>query len=141
MKIREFMTKNVITCSPDTTCFEAAKDMKSHDIGSMPVVQNNKLTGVITDRDIVIRCIAANEDPKTTTVTTCMSKSPVTCSPETDAHEAARLMASEQVRRLPVVENGSLIGMVALGDLAVIDIHIDEAGDALSDISEQTHIH
>ncbi len=141
MKIREFMTKNIITCSQDTTCFEAAKDMLAHDIGSMPVVQNNKLIGVITDRDIVIRCIAANQDPKTTTVAFCMSKNPVTCSPETDAHDAARLMASEQIRRLPVVENGELIGMVALGDLAVIDIHIDEAGNALSDISEQTHVH
>ena len=141
MKIREFMTKNVVTCTPETTCLEAAKEMKTHDIGSLPVVKNNKLTGLITDRDIVLRCIAVAQDPKLTSVASCMSTTPVTCGPDTDAHEAARLMAAEQIRRLPVVENGTLVGMVALGDLAVIDVHINEAGDALSSISEQTHIH
>ncbi len=70
-----------------------------------------------------------------------MTKNPITVTPETDAHEAANLMASEQIRRLPVVENGNLVGICALGDLAVVDIHVNEAGDALSEISEQSHLH
>ncbi len=141
MKIRELMSTDIVTCTPGTPVLEVAKHMKKSDIGSIPVVDNHRLVGMITDRDIVIRCIALGLDPNNTKAQDCMTKNPVTVTPETDAHEAANLMASEQIRRLPVVENGDLVGICALGDLAVVDIHVNEAGDALSEISEQSHLH
>lgn len=141
MKIRELMTTDVITCSPSTAITQVAKYLKENDMGSIPVVEDHRLLGIITDRDIVIRCVAVGRDPEKTNCEDCMTKNPVTVTPETDAHEAARLMSSEQVRRLPVVENGKLVGICALGDLAVIDLHIDEAGEALSGISEQSRLH
>ncbi len=141
MKIKELMTTDVITCTPPTPIMEVAKHMKNNDIGSVPVVNNNQLVGLITDRDVIIRCIALGLDPNKTQAQDCMTKNPVTVTPETDAHEAADLMASEQVRRLPVVKNGALVGICVLGDLAVMSVHVDEAGDALSEISEQSRVH
>jgi CBS domain-containing protein len=120
---------------------EVAKHMKNNDIGSIPVVDNNQLVGLITDRDVIVRCIALGLDPNKTQAQDCMTKNPVTVTPETDAHEAADLMSSEQVRRLPVVKDGKLVGICVLGDLAVINVHVDEAGDALSGISEQSRVH
>ncbi|PWI57917.1 CBS domain-containing protein [Sulfoacidibacillus thermotolerans] len=141
MLIRDLMTTNVQTCSESTSLTEVAKQMASQNVGSIPVVQNGKLVGIVTDRDIVTKCIAKNLDCNSTTASSCMTRNPVTVSPETDAHEAARLMSKEQIRRLPVVENGKLVGICALGDLAVVDIHVNEAGEALSGISEQTQVH
>lgn len=141
MKIRDLMTTNVTTCSPDTTCEEAAKIMQKQNVGSVPVVQGKKLAGIITDRDIVTLCVAAGKSCSSTPVSSAMSRNPVTSTPETDAHEASRLMATEQIRRLPIIENGNLVGICSLGDLAVVDIHVNEAGQALSGISEQTQVH
>jgi CBS domain-containing protein len=141
MKIKELMTTDVITCTPSTPIMEVAKHMKNNDIGSVPVVNNNQLVGLITDRDVIVRCIALGLDPNKTQAQDCMTKNPVTVTPETDAHEAADLMSSEQVRRLPVVKNGALVGICVLGDLAVMSVHVDEAGDALSEISEQSRVH
>ena len=141
MKIKELMTTDVITCTPSTPIMEVAKHMKNNDIGSVPVVNNKQLVGLITDRDVIVRCIALGLDPNKTQAQDCMTKNPVTVTPETDAHEAADLMASEQVRRLPVVKNGALVGICVLGDLAVMSVHVDEAGDALSGISEQSRVH
>ena len=141
MKIKELMTTDVITCTPSTPIMEVAKHMKNNDIGSLPVVDNNQLVGLITDRDVIVRCIALGLDPNKTQAQDCMTKNPVTVTPETDAHEAADLMSSEQVRRLPVVRDGKLVGICVLGDLAVMSVHVDEAGDALSGISEQSRVH
>ena len=141
MKIRDLMTTNVATCSRNATVVEAARQMQSQNVGSVPVVNGDRLAGIITDRDIVVNCVAKGGDCATATVESCMTTNPVTVTPETDAHEAARLMASEQIRRLPVVENGKLIGICSLGDLAVVDIHVNEAGEALSGISEQPRVH
>ena len=141
MKIRELMTTDIITCTPSTPVMEVARHMKNNDIGSVPVVENRRLVGMVTDRDIVIRCIALGMDPNKAQASECMTKNPVTVTPESDAHEASRLMSEEQIRRLPVVENGNLVGICALGDLAVVDIHVNEAGDALSGISEQSRTH
>lgn len=141
MKIKELMTTDVITCTPSTPIMEVAKHMKNNDIGSLPVVDNNQLVGLITDRDVIVRCIALGLDPNKTQAQDCMTKNPVTVTPETDAHEAADLMSSEQVRRLPVVKDGKLVGICVLGDLAVMSVHVDEAGDALSGISEQSRVH
>ncbi|SCG82958.1 putative protein yhcV [Proteiniborus sp. DW1] len=136
MKIKEIMTKNVKTISEDCTIQEAAEHMKSLDVGSIPVCnQSNKLVGMVTDRDLVIRGLTSGVDSNTP-VSQVMSTNPVSISPDTGVHEAARIMAKNQIRRLPVVENNEVVGIVSIGDLAVRDIYINEAGDALSSISE-----
>jgi CBS domain-containing protein len=136
MKLRELMTNNVHTCSPQDTIVQAAKKMRSIDVGIIPVVEGDKLVGVITDRDIILNAVAEGKDVNTTRVENSMTGSVVTGTPDMDAHEASDLMAEHQIRRLPVVENGRLVGIVAIGDLATISIHENEAGHALSQISE-----
>lgn len=136
MKLRELMTPEVRTCSPQDSVVEAAKLMASIDVGIIPVIDGKRLIGVVTDRDIVLSVVAKGQDNRSTTVEQAMSRDLVTGSPEMDAHEAAKLMAQKQIRRLPIVENGELVGIVAIGDLATIQIHEDEAGRALSEISE-----
>lgn len=136
MKLRELMTNNVQICSPQDTIVQAAKTMRSIDVGIVPVVQGDKLVGVITDRDIVLNAVAGGKDVNSTRVENCMTSSVITGTPDMDAHKAADLMADHQIRRLPVVENGRLVGIVAIGDLATISIHENEAGHALSEISE-----
>jgi CBS domain-containing protein len=95
--------------------------------------------GVITDRDIVLNVVAEGKDVNTTQIANCMTSSVITGSPDMDVHEASDLMADHQIRRLPVVENGRLVGIVAIGDLATVSIHANEAGHALSEISEPSH--
>jgi CBS domain-containing protein len=140
MKLRELMTSQVSTCQPDQTCADIAKMMKQQDVGSIPVVQGKKVTGIITDRDIVLKCIAQDKDPKTCKVSECMTTNVVTGTEDMDAHEAADLMAKHQIRRLPVCDNqGNIVGICAMADLATVPIHVNEAGDALSEISEPTY--
>ena len=136
MKVNQFMTKDVRTVTPDSTVQEAARIMADCNCGAVPVVQGDKVVGMITDRDIVLRSVTKGGDPRTDKVSTCMTSDVVSVTPDTDAHEAANLMANRQIRRLPVVENGRLCGIVALGDMATVNIHVNEAGDALSQISE-----
>jgi CBS domain-containing protein len=137
MKIRELMTTDVQTCTPEDTLQQVAQIMAGIDVGIVPVcTAGNELQGCITDRDIVIRAVAKGMDVNTTPARECMTDLVVSCSPEQTAQEAAQMMADNQVRRLPVVENGKLVGIVALGDLAVVGIHENEAGFALSEISE-----
>ena len=130
------MTTNVATVSPQQTVAEAAQMMSQHNIGSVPVVQNGQPVGMITDRDITLRVTAQGENPQSITVDSIMSTNLATGTPEMDVHEAANLMAQRQIRRLPVVENNQLAGIVALGDLAVQNIYQNEAGEALSSISQ-----
>ncbi|MFD2169447.1 CBS domain-containing protein [Tumebacillus lipolyticus] len=137
MKIRELMTTDVQCCAPDASLQQAAQIMADIDVGIVPICSaNDRLEGCVTDRDIVIRAVAKGMDVNTTRVGECMSSAMVSCSPEQTAQEASNLMADHQIRRLPVVENGRLVGIVALGDLAVVGIHENEAGFALSEISE-----
>ncbi|SDZ35163.1 CBS domain-containing protein [Proteiniborus ethanoligenes] len=139
MKVKEIMTTRVQTVSESCTMKEAAEHMKSLDVGSLPVCNNsNKLVGVVTDRDMVIRGLTS-EINSSTPVRQVMSSNPVFVSPDTGVHEAARLMAKHQIRRLPVVENNEIVGIVSIGDLAVRDIYVNEAGDALSSISESNN--
>jgi len=137
MRLQEIMTKNVITAQPNTTVTDAAKIMQAHNVGAIPVCdQNKKVLGIITDRDIVVRSIANNGDPKTTTIDGLMTKEVVTAEPDMDAEEAARLMARHKIRRLPVVQNGRLVGIVAIGDLATHRVSVHEAAEALTEISQ-----
>ncbi|MDQ0299002.1 CBS domain-containing protein [Salibacterium salarium] len=138
--IQEVMTTDVETCKPEETVYEAAKKMKEYHIGSIPVTEDRNLMGMITDRDIVLRCIAEKK-PETTKISEVMSSSIITAEPDMNVHEAARMMAEKQIRRLPIVENQQLIGIAALGDLAVDDGTDEEASFALNEISERPEVH
>ncbi|MCG1020515.1 CBS domain-containing protein [Sutcliffiella horikoshii] len=134
--VREVMTTNVDFCTPLDNVFEVATKMKDLNVGAIPIVENNELLGMITDRDLVVRGIA-EKHPGSNSVTNVMSDHLITIGPDASIEEAAHKMAEHQIRRLPVVENGALIGIVSLGDLAIRDYSDDQAGEALSDISEK----
>ena len=119
MKLREIMTTEFCCASPSDSLSKVAAEMKRHNVGMMPICQNGNLIGMITDRDIVIQCVAAGTDPKECKVSNFMTTELLQASPETDVSDAARLMGDEQVHRLPVVENSRLVGIVSLGDIAV----------------------
>ena len=136
MKIRELMTDPVIRISPDESVAVAARTLTHYNIGILPVCGGDgRVCGLVTDRDLVTRCLAAGRNPGTTPVREVMTGSVVSVRPDTDAGAAACLMGREQIRRLPVVENGRLCGMVSLGDLAGREELGYEAGDALAEIS------
>ncbi|WP_059170393.1 CBS domain-containing protein [Bacillus sp. FJAT-27445] len=134
MKIKEVMTTDVETCSPDTPISEVAKKMKELDVGVIPVCYGDQLTGLATDRDLVVKALADGL-PLDTPVSEVMTEDPVRGTLEMSAEEAAALMAEVQIRRLPIVEQGRLIGIVSLGDLAVTYELADDAGEALEEIS------
>ncbi|SEF51010.1 CBS domain-containing protein [Caloramator fervidus] len=139
MKVKDLMTTNVSYVTPNTPVIEIAKIMKEKNIGSVPVVDGDKVVGIVTDRDIVLRDVAMGKDFNNALAKDVMTVGVTTANPNMDVHDAARLMAEKQVRRLPVVENGRLVGMLAIGDLAVESKLVDDAGEALSDISKPTH--
>lgn len=119
MLVRDVMTKDVACVQPSTTLAEAAKLMKERDIGVLPVARNKGLVGIVTDRDICCRAIADGLDPVETTVERIMSTSPATCSQDQRVDDAAKLMETKRVRRLPVVDqNAQLVGIMSLGDLS-----------------------
>lgn len=136
MKLKEVMTTEVAVVKPEDTVEEAAKLMKKHNIGSIPVCNDEKVVGIVTDRDITLRSVAEGSNTTRQTVRTIMSSNPVLGKPDMDVHDAARIMSERQIRRLPVVDNDNLVGMVALGDIALENKLVDDAGDALSCISE-----
>ncbi len=139
--LKEIMTTNVETVTLQDNVYEAATIMKNSNVGSVPVVDEHKhVIGVVTDRDIVIRGIAEKRSGSFA-INDVMTKNVVSGKPDMTVDDAAKLMAEHQIRRLPVVENNQLVGIVALGDLAVRNIHVNEAGEALSQISEQTNYH
>ncbi|MGI5836037.1 MAG: CBS domain-containing protein [Chloroflexota bacterium] len=119
MILRDIMTTKLCCVAPSDSLSRVASEMKRHNVGVMPVCENEKLIGLITDRDIVIECVAAGSNPKECKVADFMSSELICGTPEMSVAEASNLMASEQIRRLPVVEGDRLIGMVSLGDLAL----------------------
>jgi CBS domain-containing protein len=118
--IRDVMTSNPRTIEPSTSLHEAARLMRDQDVGSLPIVEGDRLHGVLTDRDIAIRAVAEGKDAKSTTAQEIASRQVVTIDPDQSLDEALRLMASHQIRRLPVVEeDGKLVGIVAQADAAM----------------------
>lgn len=138
--VREIMTTDVEYCTPLDNVYEVAVKMKDNDVGAIPIIDNDQLIGMITDRDLVVRGIAEKRSGSNQ-VTNVMSDNLITVSPETSVYEASQLMSKHQIRRLPVVENGQLVGIVALGDLAINKLSDQKAGHALSEISESEHLH
>ena len=136
MKLREIMTKPVIRIHPDETVAVAARTLTHYNIGILPVCgADGRICGLVTDRDLVTRCMAAGRSPVNTPVRDIMTAQVVSAGPDMDTNMAAGMMGAKQIRRLPVVENGRICGMVSLGDLAVQEETCLEAGDALAGIS------
>jgi predicted transcriptional regulator len=115
---------------------EIATIMRNEDVGAVPILDDSELAGIVTDRDIVVRCIAEGRDPGEASAEDVLSEGLVTVSPDDDVDEAAMIMSRNQIRRLPVLQDGKLVGMVSLGDIAVKENNDQVSGDALEDISE-----
>ena len=137
MKVRELMSQQVIKIHPEETVQVAARTLKQHNIGFLPVCgSDGRLCGLVTDRDLITRCVAANLPPEKTTVRQVMTGQVLTADPNMETSVAAHLMGRQQVRRLPVVEDGKLCGILSLGDLSRQEESLIDAADALSDITE-----
>jgi len=136
LKVKDIMTKNVAYINPDSSVTEAAQLMQKHNVGSIPVCDKNGVIGLITDRDIVVRNVAHGTDPHSTPVKNVMTSQVTTVTPEMDIEQVSGIMSKNQIRRIPVVDNNMLVGIVALGDLATDSRFDMEASGALSDISE-----
>ncbi len=136
MKVRDVMTRHVIRIGELEPVEVAARTLTHYNIGVLPVCgSDGKLCGVVTDRDLVTRCMASGRDPGALKVRDVMTGRIVSAGPDMDAGVAARLMGREQVRRLPVVENGKLCGVVSLADLTKDEDLTLDAADALAEIS------
>lgn len=129
------MTPGVRSVAPTDSLTDAAVAMRDQDVGSLPVVDADHVVGILTDRDIVVRAVAEQNDPQTARVGDVASSDLVTVEPDHDLDEALALMARYRVRRLPVVEEGRLVGVVAQADVA-IDANDQDAGAMLAAISQ-----
>lgn len=137
MKVRQIMSPNVVSVGAEESVEVAARLFARYNIGALPVKdRRGGLCGIVTDRDLVTRCIAANRSAGNTRVKDVMTAKTHTVSPEMEISAAAHLMGRLQVRRLPVVEQGGVCGMVTLGDLTATEEGTMDAGDALAQISE-----
>ena len=136
MKVQDVMTGQVIRVAPEESVEVAARTLAQHNLGALPVCNaSGKLCGLVTDRDLVVRCMAAGRLPGKTKVQDVMTSAVVSVQPDMEAAVAAHLMGSRQIRRLPVTQNGDLVGMISLGDLAMREDSVMDAADALQDIS------
>lgn len=135
MQVKDLMSGHVVCIAPEETAAVAARLLSRHNVGALPVVSGDgRLQGMITDRDIVLRCVAAEEEPGKTPVRNIMTSRVVSVSPEDDARTATELMAREQIRRLPVTQDGRVVGMLSIGDVAVRQDFSTEAADCLGEI-------
>lgn len=133
--VRHAMTEAPQTASPDMTAGDAAGLMKKLDVGIVPVAEHDELMGLVTDRDLVLRVVAERKDPEEVRLSDIMTAAAVTVSPDHQLSEARDLMAERQIRRLPVVKSGKLVGILSLGDLALADASKRAVGEALEEVS------
>ena len=137
MNVSEIMTTNVATAEPDSTLEEVATMMKDENVGAIPVVDGDELVGIVTDRDIVVRCIAEGKDPSECEVEQIVTEDLETVSPDDDVRRAAEIMQRRQIRRLPVCDaDGKLVGMLSLGDIAVKQSNDGVSGETLEQVSQ-----
>ncbi|MBI4268022.1 MAG: CBS domain-containing protein [Chloroflexi bacterium] len=140
MKVGDIGIKDLHCANPSMNLSEIAAMMKRHNVGVIPVCDGEKLLGVLTDRDMVISCMAADRSPRECKARDFMTANPITVSPDTELEEAARLMGREQIHRLPVVEGGNLVGMISLGDISMALLDDDSlVANVLRQISTPTH--
>ena len=141
MKLRDMMTHPVVRIHPEESVAVAARTLARYNIGALPVCGGDgRICGVVTDRDLVTRCIAAGRQPGATPVRDVMTTQVVSARPDMATATAAYLMGKQQIRRLPVVENGRLCGMVSLADLANREESAYDASDALTEISSNVSV-
>ena len=125
MKIKDCMTNKVSFCTPNDTVYKAVNIMNECEVGCVPVCDNeNKVVGILTDRDILLRCVGCDKDAKTTKVTDVMTTKVCCCNEDDEIEYAEKCMSDMQVRRIPVINDGKLVGMLSLGDLAHNDTKI-----------------
>lgn len=138
MKIKDIMTSNPQILSTDDTVQKAADIMKKSDIGAIPIgdSENGKIKGIVTDRDIILRCVSVGLDTNKTPIKDIMTENTVTVCPENSITEASRIMAKNKIRRLPVCENGKIVGIVSLGDISRSKLMFAETASAFCDICE-----
>ena len=142
MHLTDVMSRNVHLADPDMSICEAAKMMASHDIGVLPVGENDRLVGVITDRDIAVRAVAGGKDPNGTKIRDIMSSGVCWVYEDASTKEAAQIMSKNQIRRLPVINRDKrLVGMVSIGDFAVESSEIRPAAEALAGVSKGAEMH
>jgi CBS domain-containing protein len=135
MLVRHVMTEAPRSLSEDMTAADAAGIMRNFDVGVVPVVRDDELVGLVTDRDLVLRVVAERADPSAIRLGDIATASPVTISPDANLSDARQLMANHRVRRLPVLKSGALVGILSLGDLALSDRSERAVGEALEEIS------
>ncbi len=136
MIVKDVMSSKLVTVSPEESASVAARLLSRHNIGALPVcTKDGKLKGMLTDRDIVLRCVAAQEDPQRLKVSEIMTRKVYSVEAGESLESASNLMSREQIRRLPVQEGGKLVGMVSLGDMARTPGMTRETAQTLSDIS------
>ncbi|HZH58207.1 MAG TPA: CBS domain-containing protein [Metabacillus sp.] len=134
MNITEVMTTDVESCTHKSSCSDVALKMKKLEVGSIPICEDERLVGIVTDRDIVIKGIANNLSGETS-ISKLMTEDIIKGTPDMSVEQAAEIMSQHQIRRLPIVEGEKLVGMVSLGDLAVHNNSTKKAGKTLEDIS------
>ncbi len=140
-RARDIMTGSLITCSPEVSIAEAARLMRDRNTGDVLVTDDGKLHGIVTDRDIAIRVSAKGLDPQQVRVRDVMSKHVVTGEPKWDTDKISKTMGKHQIRRLPIIDDGMLVGIVSLGDLAVRKAKPDHLASSLKHISEPRKLH
>ncbi|MFW2490572.1 CBS domain-containing protein [Clostridium chromiireducens] len=137
MQIKDVMSKDIVNLNSNDSIERAAQLMRQFDVGAIPVCDDSKkLVGIITDRDIALDCVASGANPNEQKICDFMTSEPVCGSPDMDVYDAIRLMSRNQIRRLPVVENNNLVGIVSLGDISQEPTLQDNAEVALRNISE-----
>ena len=139
MKVKDVMSTNVVCVEPDESAAVAARLLSRFNVGALPVcTKDGRLRGMVTDRDIVLRCAAADDDAQSVKVSEIMTRRIYSVDAQESIQNASALMARRQVRRLPVEEDGKLVGMVSLGDVAKLHDYTTEAAEALGEISKNT---
>lgn len=134
-KVREIMSKDIVAVLPSDSILEAAKQMEKHHVGSVPVVSAGEVKGILTDRDIILRCIAKEKDVNSTKASEIMSEKIVFVTPDQTVNDAAKIMANEQIRRLPVLNNGCIDGMISFADVTKL-AKDSEISKSISEISK-----
>lgn len=136
--VRHAMTESPKTAGPTMNAADAAAMMKQFDTGVIPVAEEGRLVGLVTDRDLVVRVMAERKNPLDVRLEDIATTTPVTITPDTKLSEARTMMAEHRIRRLPVVKAGELVGILSLGDVALADASERAVGEALGEISQST---
>jgi CBS domain-containing protein len=136
MKVREIMTTELVAVPPSSSITDAARLMRDANIGNVLSMDQDRLVGILTDRDICIRVVADGRDTNASMVGDFMTRELFTGMPDWDVEDAADVMGEEQIRRLPIMEDGRLVGIISLGDIAVQPEEEDVASETLEEISE-----